>query len=450
MQFKRSGRAVASHRSSVRHITAQISASTTAALIHFKPPFASTTPRLLAPAPGWDDHDDAMADAEHDFVDAQTSAAAANVSPTPPGLPSQIGASTAPARASYSSTPAASAHALHAGMYPLSPVSPVLPMSRASRARTSTARPAMDPVAEHAHGSSGGDVPHLRQLPSPPSSPDQREPNSRPSASRRRPSVTASQPPPSALPYRPRSSTTTSLPLSAAFQTSLLSGTPSNRASMVPPTHHRYPSLAVPTPRSRATSVSLEPIPDHSPLERPSDASRRMSTAELRHRHPPSTAATRPITSSGPGSAASGAERIPEYGEPGPSSYAYRHRSMQLERSPPLFTNPSSPSAPSARPFRPLPIPGVQSPSRPSPGDPRPVLVKKRDSPALRPLPASPFAPPPIASPPGPKQPTTRMRSSSVMSERSLPRQLPPLAPLPPLDFTPDASDTYSIRSRGK
>ncbi|EPS93892.1 hypothetical protein FOMPIDRAFT_92375 [Fomitopsis schrenkii] len=417
-----------------------------------------------------------MADAEDDIVDAQTSPDAVNVSPTPPGLPSKIGASTATATASYSSTPTASADALHAGMYPLSPVSPVLNMSRGGASRS--VRPGMDAVAEH----SAGNLPPLRQLPSPPSSPEQYEPNYRTSASRRRPSVTANPSAPSVLPYRPRSSTTTSVPLAAAFQTSLLSGTPSKHVSTVPHAHHRYPSLAGPTPRSRAASVSLEPIPDHSPLERPSDASRRMSTAELRHRHPSSTGATHgshPTTGSAHGSGSSAAThglghqpraalggrhietaRIPEFGEPGPSSYTHKHRSMQLERSPPLFPPSSSPLSPppSARPIRPLPIPGAQGPPRPGMGHPQmPVLVKKRDSPALRPLPASPFAPPGSgASTAAGKQPaaaSTRMRSSSVMSERSMPRQLPPLAPLPPLEFDPDLSphgDMRSIRSRGK
>ena len=450
------------------------------------------------PDPGWDDDDaDDMADAGQDMVDAQTSPDAVNMSPTPPGLPCKIGASTATGRPSHSSTPAASADALHAGMYPLSPVSPVLTMSRgASRSKPGSMRSGMDPVAEHASGSGGGDHPQLRQLPSPPSSPDQYEPNYRTSTSRRRPSVTSSLTAPSVLPHRPRSSTTTSVPLAAAFQTSRLSGTPSKHASTLPPAHHRYPSLAVPTPRSRASSVSLEPIPDHSPLERPSDASRRMSTAEVRHRHPSTTGATQgshPTThstssgGSGHGSSAAthashgsdqpraplparhldSTQRIPEYGEPGPSSYNYKHRSMHIERSPPLFTTSPSPLSPppSARPFRPLPVPGAQAASSrlstitsasasTSTGDPRgqalPPLVKKRDSPALRPLPASPFAQPGSSTPAGA---SARTRSSSVMSERSLPRQLPPLAPLPPLEFESDLSphgDARSIRSRGK
>ncbi|KAH9834224.1 uncharacterized protein C8Q71DRAFT_859879 [Rhodofomes roseus] len=434
---------------------------------------------------------------QQDACDAQMSAGALKHSPTPPGLPSKIGASTATAAPSYSSTPAAVADsALHAGMYPLSPVSPVLSMSRgASRSRPGTARPGMEPLLEDG-GGSPAEPPPLRQLPSPPSSPDQYEPNYRGSASRRRPSVTSNQTAPSVLPYRPRSSTTTSLPLSAAFRTSLLSGTPSAHASSSTPP--RYPTLAVPVSRSRASSVSLAPIPDVSPTERPMDAVRRMSTTELRHRHPLSTTAATASTHSGSHSAthgsgsqdamhgghASGPSRMPDYGEAGPSSWQ-RRSSMQLERSPPTLTSSPSPLSPppSARPFRPLPVPGAQSAStaRPTtapgphtqphppahlqsqsqlPSQPHqhlPALVRKRDSPALRPLPASPFAYG-GAGPAVSRQPSTastRTRSSSVMSERSLPRQLPPLAPLPPLDFNSDFathgdSDSRSVRSRRK
>ncbi|KZT69709.1 hypothetical protein DAEQUDRAFT_726367 [Daedalea quercina L-15889] len=435
--------------------------------------------------PGFED----MADMGRD--DAQMSPDAVNLSPTPPGLPSKIGASTATAGPSYSSTSSSSADALHAGMYPLSPVSPVFTMSRsASRSRSGTARPGMEPVIED--GSSSRDKPQLRQLPSPPSSPDQYEPNYRSSASRRRPSVTASLTAPSALPYRPRSSTTTSVPLSAAFQTSLLSGNQVTHASAAAHAQHRYPSLAVPAPRSRASSVSLEPIPDLSPLERPTDAARRMSTTELRHRHPSSIAATQgshgtrtlshPTTQGshsyshssthGSHAATQGShsgdqprvERIPEHGEPGLSSW--QHQSMQLERSSPLFMNSPSPLSPppSARPFRPLPVPGAQSPSRPatmsSQPQPQsqqhlPPLVRKRESPALRPLPASPFLQTSSSSGHSrqPSAASTRTRSNSVMSERSLPRHLPPLAPLPPLEFDsdfPPHGDSRNVSSRGK
>ncbi|KAH9917553.1 uncharacterized protein B0H18DRAFT_34482 [Fomitopsis serialis] len=430
--------------------------------------------------PGLDDPDMDRGDTgrQQEVDDAQMSAGALKLSPTPPGLPSKIGASTAPGGGSYSSMPATSSDAaLHVGMYPLSPVSPVFTMSRgASRSRPGTARTGMEPLIEDGTPSAG--PPPLRQLPSPPSSPDQYEPNFRGSTTRRRPSVTASHTAPSAITYRPRSSTTTAVPLTAAFQTSLLSGTQSAHASA---STHRYPSLAVPASRSRASSVSLAPIPDLSPTERPADAARRMSmtTTELRHRHPSSATATQGSThptshgtatrSGTPSHGATHASvqpRIPEYGEAGPSTWQ-RRRSMQLERSPPPFTGSPSPLSPppSARPIRPLPVPGAPAGARPHSQSQShtqheaqshqhlPPIVRKRDSPALRPLPASPFVHAGAVSRQSSLSASTRTRSSSVMSERSMPRQLPPLAPLPPLEFgaefVPDG-DARSVRSRGK
>ncbi|KAH9918816.1 uncharacterized protein B0H18DRAFT_1122888 [Fomitopsis serialis] len=399
--------------------------------------------------PGLDDPDMDRGDTgrQQEVDDAQMSAGALKLSPTPPGLPSKIGASTAPGGGSYSSMPATSSDAaLHVGMYPLSPVSPVFTMSRgASRSRPGTARTGMEPLIEDGTPSAG--PPPLRQLPSPPSSPDQYEPNFRGSTTRRRPS------------------------------TSLLSGTQSAHAST---STHRYPSLAVPASRSRASSVSLAPIPDLSPTERPTDAARRMSmsTTELRHRHPSSAAATQgshsashgTVTRSGTpshGATHAGIQpRIPEYGEAGPSTWQ-RRRSMQLERSPPPFTGSPSPLSPppSARPIRPLPVPGAPAGARPHSQSQShtqheaqshqhlPPIVRKRDSPALRPLPASPFVQAGAVSRQSSLSAGTRTRSSSVMSERSMPRQLPPLAPLPPLEFgaefVPDG-DARSVRSRGK
>ncbi|KAH9856045.1 hypothetical protein C2E23DRAFT_563976 [Lenzites betulinus] len=293
-------------------------------------------------------------------------------SPTPPGLPSKREYSIVAARRAslpLPITPTSPSDAAHPraappGMPLFAPVpsassassqaplaGPALARHPSSRHRPTTQKPGMEPVLEdstpdaYAYAET-----RSLQLPSPPASPEQPQPyphfraspssaahlstaslsnpNAAPapapstssSASRRRPSLTASQSAPTAtMPYRPRSSTGPAIPLTAAFQTSVLrSGSQSTAASSAASAgHHRYPSivtspLALPPPSSlsavphrdatgrvRPSSVSVATgssssstgaggllSPDSPEMARPSDAFRRMSTTDIRHRRP--------------------------------------------------------------------------------------------------------------------------------------------------------------------
>ncbi|KAI0741201.1 hypothetical protein C8Q76DRAFT_765584 [Earliella scabrosa] len=417
-------------------------------------------------------------------------------SPTPPGLPSKRGSHVLAARrASLPITPvspsdaspspaSSSRHALAQGMpvyapapvpvpsssspsaapyNPLSPVSPLTPanLSRTtSLARSATHRPhGMDPVPEDADA---GDYAETRslQLPSPPASPDQDlrwrgSSSASASTSGRRPSLSGRQSAPNALPFRPRSSTgpSVALPLTAAFQTSVLRSGSSSSATGATP--QRYPSITAstsPPARSRPSSVSVSvsrASPDPDPLmSRPTEAFRRLSTTDIRHRTPHSHSGAE-----SPGRAflrTSDAARVPQVQEMGRGPSSYRHATVY---SPPPPPPPSSP-----------PMPGPLTP------------------PALSPLPSPPSAAPRLtvhtsgssgressharALGMGAAHPSTvtwkslasgsraslasqqsRSRSNSVRSVRTLPGLLPPIDPVTPLSLSLEGSPEEEERA---
>lgn len=382
-----------------------------------------------------------------DIVDAHMSPSRSTQGPTPSGFASRIDASTATGGAAYSSThPGSAGRPLSASMFPLSPVSPVFASgvgrSASGRAKPAVHRPGMEPLMEDSDHQ-----PQSRQLPSPPASPDQPQPLWASSSSRRRPSVAGSHSSSSALPFRPRSSTgPSSVPLTAAFQTSMLR---SSYAS----SSQRYPSVVSsprPDSRGRASSVALESGSEGQPHDtRPVDASRRMSATDIRHRHPTGMASgsDEPRALLRP----SNALRTPQLHEAGPSSWQRREQVAAASST----ARPASLSPMSQSSGRPVSVDAARSPLSPallrhpqqgqtsSQPPPQSPLVRRKDSLALRPLPTSLFAtapsPSPLLSPPYrplPRTPSsTRTRSHSVMSERSMPRHLPPLDPLPPLEF---------------
>ncbi|CCM04631.1 uncharacterized protein FIBRA_06815 [Fibroporia radiculosa] len=380
-------------------------------------------------------------------ADTKMSPPTSKRNPTPPGFSSKIDASTAsPHRSSMPSLGVVQPST--AAMYPLTPVSPVFSTvnSSSSRSRAGGHRRGMEPVMED---SSDHQPPPVRQLPSPPSSPDQPQAQWQASSSRHRPSVASTQSSPSALPFRPRSSTGPSIPLAAAFQTSTLHS-PNAHSSHVSSTTQRYPSITTPSfrnvSRSRASTVSLDVGPDAQvQTGRATDAFRRMSTTDIRHRRIPS-AATAVREQPQASSHITGPAHLSQFQEAGPSMS--RRQSVSSSFAP----------VPSPRPLPSPPVtaqlPHSQSSTgaalSPSGSQPRwgqqllqaqqqPALVRRKDSLALRPLPASPFVQtiptsPPSRAPSGSSS-STRSRSHSVMSERSLPRHLPPIGPLPPMEM---------------
>jgi len=409
----------------------------------------ATTSHIDSGTPGVDD-------IGPDIVDQQMMQSGSQSSPTPPGLPAKIDASTATTTRSSMPSEGPSRQA-GPGMFPLSPVSPVFSSSATrsgSRSKAVTHKPGMEPLMEdtsyHQEGS--------RQLPSPPSSPDQFQPNWAPGSSRRRPGITGSHSSPSTLPFRPRSSTGPSVPLTTAFRTSLLHS--NTQSSHMTAATQRYPSITSsppPVSRSRASSVSIDAVATAQSQDaqpQPVIAPRRLSTTDIRHRHPASAAASGGGTSRAflrSGEAA----RSPQYQEAGPSSFqrpkyedAVSYTTSRPERpSPPTHLH-SSPRPLSTSDVSRLPPSSLTWKAQPqSQSQQQPSLVRRKDSLALRPLPASLFAPPVPSVPSKPpsretSSASTRSRSHSVMSERSLPRHIPPLEPLQPLDF-----DNFSTAS---
>ncbi|KAH9942231.1 uncharacterized protein BXZ73DRAFT_97650 [Epithele typhae] len=139
----------------------------------------------------------------------------------------------------------------------------------------------------------GGDLAETRslQLPSPPASPDR---GYGPQA--RRPSLTGRPTSTSTSSGRPRAGTgpSTPLPLTAAFNTSVLKagggeGARLGRSASVSGSN-RFPAIA---PRSRPSSATVRPhahagedAEGEKEMARPTEAFRRMSTTDIRQRHP--------------------------------------------------------------------------------------------------------------------------------------------------------------------
>ena len=374
---------------------------------------------------------------------------------------------------------------------PLSPVSPGNLVRNASYARS----PGMDPVPEDADADASeyAETRSLHQLPSPPASPDQDHVDARRRgssvSSSRRPSLAGRQSAPNALPssHRPRSSTGPSvgLPLTAAFQTSVLRTGAGTSSSVAPPSSfghsQRYPSITTssPPPRSRPSSASVSsissamaarasPSPSPSPapdttdiMARPTEAFRRMSTTDIRQRHPRSARSDSP-NAEGQARAflrTSDALRMPQVYE-GTTSETSRlsssHRHAAVYQPPPAGVGiaggapPSSFASSSRLPLSPTSPPTLSPIATPVTSSAAPRLTVHTNQSHSR--------PPGMGS----AQPSTvnwktlasgsrsslasthhssshpsvpRSRSNSVRSVRTLPSHLPPLDPLPPLSI---------------
>ncbi|KAH9946442.1 hypothetical protein B0H21DRAFT_743450 [Amylocystis lapponica] len=365
-------------------------------------------------------------------------------SPTPPGLSSTLDANTAvgpSSRSFHTSTASLKAEShrpLSSSMYPLSPISPTMNASdtsrNPSRAKAAVPRSSMEPVFE----SSANRVsrPRPRQLPSPPASPDQFQGHWQ---SRRRPTLTGVQSSSTTLPFRPRSSTVSSQPppITSMFQTSLLQA--ASRPSTATSTTQRYPTIVTSNvaSRSRASSVSTQVNPPPQPdRDRPGDDARRMSTASVRQHSFLATETGTPRAYL----RTPGAQRTPLLHEPDSSSHspmATRGRASTVTTPPSAPLSPLSPARPPDR-EAPRTQPSNIIWKQPSqPHQQQPALVRRKDSLALRPLPASAFAlsPPHTRHNRTPSDTAARMRSHSVMSQRSLPAHIPPLDPLPTLNL---------------
>lgn len=447
-------------------------------------------------------------------VEARDSLPSLQRSPTPPGLPSKRGShlfaqrraslpitplptsdsSPNPSRRgtgntampipvfaplpSSSSSPSSTSETHY---NPLSPVSPLTPANLArtpSHARSVPHKPprSMEPVPEDTDADTG-EYSETRslQLPSPPASPDEdmrwrAAAGSSSSPSSRRPSLSGRQSTPNALPsnFRPRSSTGPSaLPLTAAFQTSVLrSGSGGGASSM-----QRYPSITRSPPppsshrdreheRSRPSSVSVSMSmrassspsrvdADDNIMARPTEAFRRLSTTDIRHRHPHSS---REEDSARGFLRTSDAVRVPHLQQLGPGPASHRHATVY--------------NAP------PPPPPGAHAVRGPS-GYSSPLTSSHLSPPALSPLPSPPSQAPRLtvhtnasastsmASPHhralgmGGAHPSgvtwkslasgsraslasqqSRSRSNSVRSVRTLPGQLPPIDPVTPITLS--------------
>ncbi|KAI0827858.1 hypothetical protein BC628DRAFT_1338005 [Trametes gibbosa] len=434
-------------------------------------------------------------------------------SPTPPGLPSKREVSARRASLPLPITPTSSSDAIQtratsSGMPSYASIPSTSLASQAgmaltgyssSRHRPTTQKPGMEPVLEDSMADVYAETRSL-QLPSPPASPEQPQPyphwrgashlsssslSNAPSSSssnRRRPSLTASQSAPSAnMPYRPRSSTGPAIPLTAAFQTSVLrSGSQSTAAG------HRYPSivtspLSLPPPSSLTSATPRDPSsrvrpssvsvaissssagvggllsPESPEMTRPSDTFRRMSTTDIRHRRP--------------SHASFGAEQD-RRGEDKPQAFsptADVARTMQVQSG--IAYNPRAASmnmgGPPPHPLSPHalgPTPprlsvhtrgqsmasptatrrGSTSSSALSPQQQQqqgPALVRRKDSTALRPIPVSALMGPPSAGMAAMSLGQgggSRSRSNSVRSTRmgTSAMQLPPLDPATPLTLS--------------
>ncbi|KAI0654010.1 hypothetical protein C8Q70DRAFT_550773 [Cubamyces menziesii] len=368
---------------------------------------------------------------------------------------------------------------------------PAAALSRYSTSRprtTTTQRPGMEPVLEDDAYAETRSL----QLPSPPASPEQSQPHWRgihssvhstdaasasSSSTRRRPSLTTSQSAPTAaMPHRPRSSTGPAIPLTAAFQTSVLrSGSQSSTATApsFAPTH-RYPSI-VTTPsaasgRTRPSSVSVAITsggggtgsaallsPESPEMTRPTDAFRRMSTTDIRHRRPTHAEQAQgqtggdPPAFSRPFEAARTGTQVHARDAP----YDPRTASLSIPR-PSFSTPPPNPlSPPSLSPTPPrlsvhthsmqgyAPTHTSSSSSSahsrgPSGG---PALVRRKDSPALRPIPVSALmGGPSSAGMAGMSLSGSRSRSNSVRSTRTghghASAHLPPVDSVTPLTMS--------------
>ena len=240
----------------------------------------------------------------------------------------------------------------------------------------------MAPVPEDTDADEHADARSL-QLPSPPASPDGPTTQASSSSSRRRPSLSGRQPAPTAaLPHRPRAGTgpSVALPLTAAFQTSVLrsgSSSVSTSASNSPSAsvpgagwgaatpgagadpshgghhqHRRFPSITA----ARATSpprasdherIRPSSVAVRAPLPPADDPLRRMSTTDIRQRHPYAAASS----SSAPRAdlevreSSSGRRHAAVYSAPPPSSFPYAdaHQPASNFAAPP--PHPLSPSA---------------------------------------------------------------------------------------------------------
>ncbi|KAI1784344.1 hypothetical protein LXA43DRAFT_225345 [Ganoderma leucocontextum] len=315
--------------------------------------------------------------------------------PTPPTMPGSAASHMAPRTMSIS---------------PLSPVSPSTVARNTNYTRSATHKPpGMDTVPEDgdADASEYAETRSLHQLPSPPLSPDQPHVDAR----RRGSSVSSSragrQSAPSAPPsHRPRSSTgpSVALPLTAAFQTSVLrSGSGASASSSAPPSafghgqRHARLTSSSPPPRSRPSSVSMSsatgpprPLPSPSPapdteqsMARPvTQAFRRMSTTDIRYRHPLSSS-SRPGSPGMEGQSRvfmrpSDALRIPQASEATTSGTSSRpsssHRHVVVHNPPPLpsiglgtggSVVPSSFATPPSLPLSPTSLPALSPAATP-------------------------------------------------------------------------------------
>ncbi|KAI0629075.1 hypothetical protein C8Q77DRAFT_1281004 [Trametes polyzona] len=456
-------------------------------------------------------------------------------SPTPPGLPSKFEYRIAAARraslplplpitptspsdsgrnrvtsgmpALYAPVPSTSTSLVASAA--ATAASPGLALARhpSGRHRAATHKPGMEPVLEDSPADAAYAETRSLQLPSPPASPEQRQPMpqwhatsamssasaSASSASRRRPSLTASQSAPTATTssHRPRSSTGPAIPLTAAFQTSVLrSGSQSTASSGAATSGHRYPSIVTSPPlpsipgasssqaRTRPSSVSVGQgallSPESPDMSRPTESFRRMSTTDIRHRRP---AGPREDIEARATLRATDVARTTQVQAGSGSGYDSRVASLSFGG--PTFTTPpplplASPPALSPTPPRlSVSVHGSQSPptsalaSAPSSWRASgslqqqqqqqyqqyqqqqhhqhaqqhgPALVRRKDSAALRPLPVSALMSPGPGVGVGVGVGGSRSRSNSVRSTRagsvSGMVQLPPLDPITPLTLS--------------
>ncbi|PIL33371.1 hypothetical protein GSI_03991 [Ganoderma sinense ZZ0214-1] len=434
----------------------------------------SPSDRLPSSSSSWSTHNTAM------------HPAAVRPLPTPPTMPGSAASHIAPPPL---------------GISPLSPVSPSSVARNMGYTRSMTHKPlGMDTVPEDgaADASEYAETRSLHQLPSPPLSPDEPHVDAR----RRGSSVSSSRRPsvggrhhgaPTALPtHRPRSSTgpSVALPLTAAFQTSVLrSG--SGTSSSVPPSSfgqgQRYATLtsSLPPPRSRPSSVSVSsalgpprPLPSPSPfpetdgsMPRPvTESFRRMSTTDIRTRHPLSSS-SRPNSPSREGPsrvfmrspASLGTPQASEATTSGTSSRpSSSHRHAVVHTPPPLpsiglgaggSVVPSSFAPPSSLPLSPTSPPSLSPAGTPVSASTGPQLLVHTHSHARSPgmstahpstvnwksLASGSRASVASASSQNPNAypSVSRSRSNSVRSVRTLPvpPHLPALDALPPLSM---------------